>query len=165
MQLVFATNNAHKIEEVNLLLGGQIPLLGLKDIGCHEELPETHETIEENSREKARYVKDHYRHDCFSEDTGLEVFALNNAPGVYSARYAGPQRSNTDNIALLLKNLEGITDRSARFRTVITLIIGEKEWQFEGIVNGTIAIKPSGAAVLATTRYLSRQATRAPLLK
>ena len=142
--LVFATNNQHKIKEVELLLEGKMKVLGLKDINCNEELPETHETLEENSLEKAAYVKEHYGADCFSEDTGLEVFALNNEPGVYSARYAGPQRIDTDNMALLLKNLDGKPDRQARFRTVITLLVGNKQWQFEGICNGTIALQASG---------------------
>jgi len=146
VSLVFATNNPHKIEEVSLLLKGMIPILSLKDIGCNDDLPETHETLEENSLEKARYVKDNYGYDCFSEDTGLEVAALNNAPGVYSARYAGPQRNNVDNISLLMHNLQHKADRDARFRTVITLIMGDRHWQFEGIVNGTIALFPSGTS-------------------
>lgn len=142
--LVFATNNPNKIKEVNLLLNGKIQVSSLADIGCHEELPETHETLEENSLEKAAFVLQHYQADCFAEDTGLEVFALNNEPGVYSARYAGPQRKDSDNIALLLAKLKGQSNRAARFRTVVTLLMNGQQHQFEGIINGHIAESPSG---------------------
>ena len=136
--LCFATNNAHKLEEIQAILGDSFELLSLNDIHCQEELPETGNTLEANSLQKAKYLYDNYQIDCFADDTGLEVQALGGEPGVYSARYAGEQRSHADNINLLLKNLVGITDRSARFRTVITLIQDGKVTQFEGIVNGKI---------------------------
>ena len=137
-KLCFATNNAHKIEEIQAILGDSFELLSLNDIHCKEELPETGNTLEANSLQKAKYLYDNYQIDCFADDTGLEVQALGGEPGVYSARYAGSQRSHADNINLLLKNLVGITDRSARFRTVITLIQDGRVTQFEGIVNGKI---------------------------
>jgi XTP/dITP diphosphohydrolase len=144
MDICFATNNLHKIEEVSRLVGNNIHLLSLKDIGCETELPENQATLEGNSLEKAEYVYQHYKIPCFADDTGLEVNALNGAPGVYSARFAGPQKNSQDNIKLLLEKLEGNTDRSARFRTVITLMTGSEVNHFEGIVRGTIAEKLSG---------------------
>lgn len=139
MRLCFATNNKHKIKEIEALLGGTYRLLSLEEIGCEVELPEDQDTLEGNSLQKARYVYDHYQVDCFADDTGLEVMALNGAPGVYSARYAGPEKDTKANMALLLKNLTDQSDRSAQFRTVITLILGGKQVQFEGIVKGKIA--------------------------
>ena len=136
--LCFATNNAHKLEEIQAILGDSFELLSLNDIHCKEELPETGNTLEANSLQKAKYLYDNYQVDCFADDTGLEVHALGGEPGVYSARYAGLQRSHADNVNLLLKNLVNKPDRSARFRTVITLIQNEKVTQFEGIVNGKI---------------------------
>ena len=138
MALCFATNNRNKIKEIEKLLGQEYPLLGLKDIGCTVELPETQKTLEGNSLQKAEYVYHHYRTDCFADDTGLEVFALDGEPGVYSARYAGPERDSQKNMALLLENLQGKDSRAARFRTVITLIKEGKTHQFEGIVKGKI---------------------------
>jgi len=119
-------------------LGDSFNLLSLKDINCNEELPETGNTLEANSLQKAQYLYDHYQVNCFADDSGLEVNALNGEPGVYSARYAGEQRSHADNINLLLKNLEGKSDRSAQFRTVITLIQDGKISQFEGAIKGQI---------------------------
>lgn len=144
-KLIFATGNPNKIKEVAHLLDGVISVGSLYDIGCPTDLPETHETLEENALEKAQYVVEHFGVDCFSEDTGLEVEALNGEPGVYSARYAGPQKKDTDNIELLLKNLEGQTNRKARFRTVIALLMDGQQHLFEGIVNGHIAEMPSGS--------------------
>lgn len=141
--LVFATANSNKVKEVQMLVSEKISLRSLTDIGCLEELPETHETIPENSLEKAQYVFDHYAVDCFAEDTGLEVAALGGQPGVHTAHYAGT-RDPAANIALLLKNLEGENDRRAQFRTVITLIIDGEVNQFTGIVTGTIATAPKG---------------------
>lgn len=138
-QLCFATNNKHKLEEVSQMLEGKYELLSLQDIGCHEELPEEQDTLEGNSRQKAEHVWQHYNVSCFADDTGLEVEALDGAPGVYSARYAGPQRSDSDNIRQLLQNLEPHENRKARFRTSITLILDGKEHQFEGVVDGTIS--------------------------
>jgi XTP/dITP diphosphohydrolase len=136
--LCFATNNAHKLEEIQAILGDSFELLSLNDIHCKEELPETGNTLEANSLQKAKYLYDNYQVDCFADDTGLEVQALGGEPGVYSARYAGLQRSHADNVNLLLKNLVNKPDRSARFRTVITLIQNGNITQFEGIVNGKI---------------------------
>jgi XTP/dITP diphosphohydrolase len=137
-QLCFATNNRHKLAEVSQMVEGKYELLTLQDIGCHEELAEDQDTLEGNSRQKAAYVWDNYHISCFADDTGLEVVALNGAPGVYSARYAGPQRSDSDNIRHLLQNLEQHQNRSARFRTSITLMLDGQEHQFEGTVEGTI---------------------------
>jgi XTP/dITP diphosphohydrolase len=146
MKICFATNNAHKLEEIRQLLGAQYELQSLEDIGCKEELPENQETLEGNSEEKARYVYEHYGVDCFADDTGLEVKALDGAPGVYSARYAGPQRKSEDNIARLLKELKGKADRTAQFRTVITLILNGQVHPFEGIVKGHITKDQAGTA-------------------
>jgi XTP/dITP diphosphohydrolase len=137
-QVTIATNNRHKLEEIQAILKGGIVLKTLKDIGCTEELGEDQNTIEGNSFQKADYVHKHYHVDCFADDTGLEVEALNGKPGVDSAHYAGPQRSHDDNINLLLRNLEGKSNRKARFRTIITLILHDKVHTFEGIVNGSI---------------------------
>ncbi|MCJ8163982.1 non-canonical purine NTP diphosphatase [Pontibacter sp. E15-1] len=138
-KLCFATNNRHKVAEVGQMLEGIYELLTLQDIGCHEELAEDQETLEGNSRQKAAYVWQQYQVSCFADDTGLEVEALGGAPGVYSARYAGPQRSDSDNIRLLLQNLAPHQNRNARFRTCITLMLDGQEHQFEGIVEGTIS--------------------------
>ena len=136
-QLVFASANANKVEEVIVKLGG-IKLLGLKDIGCTEEVPETSDTLEGNARQKAWYIYEKFGCDCFADDTGLEVLALGGRPGVHSARFAGEQRSNEDNRKKLLNDMEVELDRRARFRTSICLIIGGKETMFEGIVEGKI---------------------------
>ncbi|WP_299755513.1 non-canonical purine NTP diphosphatase [uncultured Pontibacter sp.] len=138
-KLCFATNNQHKLAEVSQMLAGKYELLSLQDIGCNEELPEEQETLEGNSQQKAEYVWDNYNVSCFADDTGLEVEALHGAPGVYSARYAGPQRSDADNMNKLLLSLQGEQNRRARFRTSITLILDGQQHQFEGIVTGSIA--------------------------
>ncbi len=145
MKLCFATNNAHKLSEVKSLLDGKFQLVGLQDIGCIEELAETTGTISGNSNQKADYVYAKYKVDCFADDSGLEVAAINNAPGVDSAIYAGPQRSHDDNINLLLKNLHGVENRKARFITVITLILSGKHFQFEGILEGRIENEKHGS--------------------
>ncbi len=154
--IVFATNNAHKLEEVRQILGDSFNVLSLKDINCHEELPETHETLEENSLEKAQYVNSHYGYDCIADDTGLEVDALNGEPGVYSARYAsmdddekangGASHDSEANMQKLLRKLNGKegSERSAQFKTVITLILNGNTHQFTGIVKGIIATKKHG---------------------
>lgn len=144
MTLCFATNNTHKIKEIQALLGNSHQLLSLRDIGCTEELAEDQETLEGNSLQKAEYVFQHYKVACFADDTGLEVEALKGAPGVYSARYAGDQRQPADNMQLLLKNLQGEKNLKARFRTVITLITTKGTRQFEGILNGTITFEQRG---------------------
>lgn len=138
-QICFATNNQHKIEEVAALLGGHFALVSLQDIGCHEELAEDFFTLEDNSRQKAEFVFKNFNVSCFADDTGLEVEALNGEPGVFSARYAGPQRNSEDNMNLLLQKLAHHPNRHARFRTVITLLEGDGTVkQFEGIVAGEI---------------------------
>ena len=138
MELVFATNNAHKLDEVRQILGDGFKVLSLNDIGCHEDIPETADTFQGNALQKARYVKEHYGYDCFADDTGLEVKALDGAPGVHSARYAGDHDSEA-NMTKLLHELEKKSDRSAQFRTVIALILNGQEVLFEGIVTGQIA--------------------------
>jgi XTP/dITP diphosphohydrolase len=145
MRLCFATNNEHKLEEAKLLLGKKFSVLKLEDIGCFEELPETTGTIFGNSRQKAAYVHENFNVDCFADDSGLEVEALGNLPGVDSAVYAGPQRSHTDNINLLLKNLKTVNAREARFVTVITLIVAGQTFQFEGTLSGKIINEPRGS--------------------
>lgn len=142
--LVFATNNPHKAREVEQILGPGFSVKTLRDIGCHEEIEETESTLEGNALLKARYVKEKYGYDCFSEDTGLEVVALDGAPGVHTARYAGDGRDPEDNIQLLLQNLSGKDNRNARFRTVIALLVGDKETLIEGICEGKIALEKSG---------------------
>lgn len=146
MKLVFATNNPHKLRELQQLLGDEIQLLSLADIGCNEEVPENQETLEGNAAEKSFFVFEKYGFNCFADDTGLEVDALNGEPGVYSARYAGEARCAEANMAKLLDQLQGKEDRTARFRTVISLIIDGKETQFEGIVEGQILKEKQGDA-------------------
>ncbi len=143
-RLTIATNNKHKLDEIAAVLGDDFEIMSLKDIGCFEELPEEQDTLEGNSLQKAEFVFKNYKVSCFADDTGLEVEALNGAPGVHSAHYAGPQRNSEDNINLLLKNLNGVTNRKARFRTVITLVGENGVHQFEGIVNGKILTEPKG---------------------
>ena len=138
MELVFATNNAHKLEEVRQILGDQFTVHSLKEIGCTEDIPETGDTFQANALQKARYVKEHYGFDCFADDTGLEVKALDGAPGVHSARYAGNHDSEA-NMTKLLHELEKKSDRSAQFRTVVALLLNGQEILFEGIVTGRIS--------------------------
>ena len=142
--IVFATNNRHKLDEVRNILKNSCNIVSLEDIGCREDIPETADTLEGNALLKARYVKQHYGYDCFADDTGLEVEALNNAPGVYSARYAGENKDSSANRKKLLKELENITNRKARFRTVIALVWKEQEYLFEGEVKGLIINKERG---------------------
>ena len=144
MKLVFVSHNQNKVKEIASLLPNEIELLSLTDIGFHDEIHETELTIEGNSRLKARTIFKKTGLDCFADDTGLEVQALNNRPGVFSARYAGDQRNDDDNIQKLLHELETLSNRNARFRTVITLILNEQEFQFEGIVEGTIISEKRG---------------------
>lgn len=147
MRLCFASNNAHKLDEIRPLLPGSIELLSLADINCHEELPETQDTLEGNARQKAEYVRQHYGVACFADDTGLEVSALNGEPGVYSARYAGPQRLAEDNVAKLLHELTAAADRSARFRTVVALAGADGTMhEFAGEVAGHITEEARGTA-------------------
>jgi XTP/dITP diphosphohydrolase len=145
-KLVFATNNKHKLKEVREILGDSFQVLSLEEIGCLEDIPETADTLEGNALLKAEHVKRHYGYDCFADDTGLEIKALNNAPGVYSARYAGEAKDSKANMRKALAELEGKSDRSARFRTAIVLILGEQEYLFEGIVEGEIIESARGTA-------------------
>ncbi len=143
-KLVFATNNQHKLKEIQHILGDQIELLGLKDIKCFEDIPETSETLEGNASQKAFYVYNKFGYNCFADDTGLEIEALNGKPGVYSARYAGETKSSEANMEKVLTEMNKINERKARFRTVISLIIDGKETLFEGIVNGEILREKKG---------------------
>jgi XTP/dITP diphosphohydrolase len=144
MLLVFATNNSHKAREIEQILGPGYTVKTLKEIGCTEEIEETEDTLEGNALLKARYVKEHYGYDCFSEDTGLEVEALGGAPGVHTARFAGNDRDPEANIRLLLERLQGQDNRNARFRTVIALLTGDKVELIEGICRGKIAPEKRG---------------------
>jgi XTP/dITP diphosphohydrolase len=144
MQLVFASNNLNKIKEIQSILKGSIALLSLSDIGCHEEIPETADTIEGNAILKANYVTEKYGYDCFADDTGLEVTALDGAPGVYSARYAGEQKNADDNMNKLLEALKDQSDRSAQFKTVIALNIKGRQHLFTGIAKGEITFDKTG---------------------
>ncbi|MFC0604308.1 non-canonical purine NTP diphosphatase [Winogradskyella pulchriflava] len=144
MQLVFATNNLNKLKEVQALIPNHIKLLSLADILCIEDIPETQPTIEGNAIQKAEYIKTNYGYDCFADDTGLEVESLNGEPGVFSARYAGPQRNAEDNMSKLLSELDGKTSRKAQFKTVIALHINGKIETFTGICEGEITNKKHG---------------------
>lgn len=145
MKLVFATNNKHKLDEVRKITAQHnIEVVSLADIHCHDEIPETADTLEGNALQKAQYIQDKFGLDCFADDTGLEVEALDNAPGVYSARYAGPGHDSEANMQKLLQEMKRKTNRKARFRTVIALIIGDKQYCFSGIVNGTITTEKKG---------------------
>jgi XTP/dITP diphosphohydrolase len=144
MKLVFATNNPHKMEEIRHLLGPDFEILSLEEIGCNEEIPEDKDTLEENASQKAYYIFDRYKVNCFADDTGLEIDALNGEPGVFSARYAGPQRNSKENVRLVLQKMNKINHRNARFRTVISLILDGVETRFEGIVNGIILKEERG---------------------
>lgn len=143
-EIIFATNNLHKLHEVREILGGAYNLVTLKERGIIEDIPEDEPTIEGNALQKARYVHRRTGADCFADDTGLEVEALGGAPGVHSARYATDGHDFEANVRLLLHNLEGVANRRARFRTVIALILDGKEYTFEGIVNGFITERSSG---------------------
>ncbi|MCF6241092.1 MAG: non-canonical purine NTP diphosphatase [Bacteroidales bacterium] len=143
-KIVFATNNEHKLRELKEILSGKFEILSLKEIACMEDIPETADTIEENSMQKAEYVYRKYNIDCFADDTGLEIEALNGRPGVYSARYAGEEKNMEKNIEKILFELKDKDNRKARFKTVISLILNGKKHQFEGIVNGKIIEKKQG---------------------
>jgi XTP/dITP diphosphohydrolase len=144
MKIVFATHNKNKFREVKSMMPAHIELLSLDDIDCHEDIPETATTIEGNALLKSRFIKRSYKIDCFADDTGLEVEALDNAPGVFSARYAGPDCNAEDNISKLLLELDGIKSRSARFKTAISLSIEDREIMLIGICKGRIIDTPKG---------------------
>ncbi len=143
-KLVFATANKNKVREIQQIMGDQYNFLSLEDIGCLEDIPETQPTIEGNALQKARYVYENYGMNCFAEDTGLQIEKLDGAPGVYSARYAGPQRDSNDNIDRVLRELGDTEERAAQFKTVIALILDGKEYTFEGIVDGEILKEKQG---------------------
>ena len=146
-KLVFATNNAHKLEEIRAILGDKVEILSLNDINCHADIPETADTLQGNAALKAQYIYENYGLDCFADDTGLEVEALNGAPGIYSARYAGGEGHDSEaNMKKLLAEMQDKENRKARFRTVICLIEGGEEHFFEGIVNGSIIRERKGGA-------------------
>lgn len=144
MRLVFATNNLHKLEEVSSILAHKVEILSLNDINCHVDIPETADTLEGNAYLKARFIKDNYGLDAFADDTGLEIEALGNRPGVYSARYAGEDKDPKANMKKVLAELQGASNRKARFRTVISLILGDEEHHFEGVINGRIIEEERG---------------------
>lgn len=145
MELVFATNNSHKLSELRRICGDRFTILSLADIGCHDDIPETADTLAGNALIKARWVKERYGKDCFADDTGLMVDALDGAPGVYSARYAGEAHDSAANMKMLLENLRDVpAPRTARFVTVIALCLGGKETLFEGTVEGEILSEPCG---------------------
>lgn len=143
-KLIFATNNPNKLKEVQKMLGQRYEVLGLSDIGCLEDIPETADTLEGNATIKAKYVFDNYGYNCFADDTGLEIEALNGEPGVISARYAGIDKDAEGNMKKVLANMKGATNRKARFRTAISLFLDGEEFRFEGIVNGTILEEKHG---------------------
>lgn len=143
-KIVFATHNKHKLQEIRAILGDKYQIIGLEEIGCFEEIPETGETLKENALQKVHYVVEKYHVDCFADDTGLEVEALNGAPGVYSARYAGEECTFADNVNKMLKEMNGIANRNACFKTVIALVLDEKEYFFEGKVEGEIGTVQQG---------------------
>jgi len=145
-KLVFATNNPHKLRELREILGEQFELLSLNDIGCADDIPETGDTLEANAAQKSFYIWDRYHINCFADDTGLEIDALNGEPGVYSARYAGEAKDARENVKKVLREMNGENNRTARFRTVISLIIDGKETQFDGIVEGEILTETRGDA-------------------
>lgn len=146
MKIVFATNNKHKLEEISRLLEGKHEIVSLSSIGCYDDIPEDQDTLEGNALQKARYIKEHYGLDCFADDTGLEIEALDYRPGVYSARYAGPAKDSLANMNKVLSEMQHHPNRKARFRTVIALILEGKEYLFEGRVDGNILTEKHGDA-------------------
>lgn len=144
MELIFATNNKNKFKEIDSILDSSIDLKDLSAINCNVDIPETGDTIEANATQKANYVVKNYNVNCFADDTGLEVDALNGEPGVYSARYASDKKDAKENMKLVLHKLSGVENRKARFKTVISLFLNNQEYQFEGVVNGTITDQPCG---------------------
>lgn len=150
MELVIATNNEHKVTEIKAVLPKQFMVYSLREVGIEEEIPEEQETLQGNALQKARYIYEKYGKNCFADDTGLEVLALGNAPGVYSARYAGEGCKSSDNIVKLLQELKGVSERSAQFRTVIALILDGKEFLFEGIVNSFLTFFATGGCAFTS---------------
>lgn len=170
-QLVFATNNEHKLRELGEILSGEFKLLSLNDIACYDEIPETGNTLNDNASQKSFYIWDRFSMDCFSDDTGLEIEALNKEPGVHSARYAGEGRNSNENVDKVLTKMTGVTNRKACFRCVISLIINGKEYLFEGQVDGVILHERKGTAgfgydpIFCPDGYQQSFAEMAPALK
>ena len=144
MKIVFATNNPNKLKEIQSLIPKEIEIISLKEIGCNEDIPETGDTLKANAFQKAQYIKDNFNYDCFADDTGLEIDELNGDPGVYSARYAGPERNASANMNKILNKLKGKKNRKAQFRTAIALILKGEEHLFEGKVEGYISKDKQG---------------------
>lgn len=144
MEIVFATNNSNKLEEIRSKIPTSIRIKSLEEIGCFQEIPETGQTLRENAQQKSDFIQSNYKMNCFSDDTGLEIDALNGEPGVYSARYAGPQKNAEDNMNLVLEKLQGQQNRSARFKTIISLFLDGKQHFFEGVCEGEIRREKSG---------------------
>ncbi|MDB2622267.1 non-canonical purine NTP diphosphatase [Flavobacteriales bacterium] len=144
MKIVFATNNPNKLKEIKALVPKHIEIVSLSEIGCNEDIPETGETLEANAFQKVNYVKEHFGYDCFADDSGLEINALNGNPGVYSARYAGPERNADANMAKIITELKGCDNRKAQFRTAIALVLNGEEQLFEGKVQGEISLTKLG---------------------
>ena len=144
MKIVFATNNPNKLKEIKALVPKHIEIVSLSEIGCNEDIPETGETLEANAFQKVNYVKEHFGYDCFADDSGLEINALNGNPGVYSARYAGPERNADANMAKIITELNGCDNRKAQFRTAIALVLNGEEQLFEGKVQGEISLTKLG---------------------
>ena len=144
MKIVFATNNPNKLKEIKALVPKHIEIVSLSEIGCNEDIPETGETLEANAFQKVNYVKEHFGYDCFADDSGLEINALNGNPGVYSARYAGPERNADANMAKIITELNGYDNRKAQFRTAIALVLNGEEQLFEGKVEGEISLTKLG---------------------
>ena len=139
MKIVFATNNPNKLKEIRSLIPKEIEIISLKEIGCTEDIPETADSLSANAFQKAHYIKENYNYDCFADDTGLEIYELNGAPGVYSARYAGPEKNADANMTKILNELKGKKNRKAKFRTAIALTHNNEEHLFEGEINGHIS--------------------------
>ena len=144
MELIFATNNVHKLEEINKLLSNKVLVHSLLEVGISEDIPETGKTLNENASQKSWYIFNRLHKNCFADDTGLEIEVLNNEPGVYSARYAGEDKNSLKNMQKVLNKMDGLKNRNARFRTVISLIFDGKEYQFEGKIEGKIIDTPIG---------------------
>ncbi len=145
-KIVFATNNIHKLTEIKQLLANDFEIISLNDIGFYQDIPETGSTLKENASIKSHFIHNRFHINCFADDTGLEVDALNGAPGIYSARFAGENCSYDDNVRKLLKQMEGKTMRTARFKTVISLILNNNEYFFDGVVEGQIIKRPRGSS-------------------
>ena len=165
MKIVFATNNPNKLKEIQSLIPKEIEIISLKEIGCNEDIPETGDTLEANAFQKAHYIKDNFNYDCFADDTGLEIDELNGDPGVYSARYAGPERNANANMNKVLNELKGKKNRKAQFRTAIALTLNNEEHLFEGKVEGYISKENKVMKVLATTLSLFQKTTYVALHK